>query len=63
MELSKDILQFLFFTGFGGWLALSNIQHGKKLAVMEKVLDALVLRIDLFIKTEVDTLKELVKKN
>lgn len=62
MELSSDIWQIIFVPVLA-WLALTNIQHGKKLAVIEKVLDGLVGRVDLFLKTEVDTLKELVKKN
>lgn len=52
-------------TIYGGvlaWLSLTNIQHGKKLAVIEKVLDGLNYKMDLFLKTEVDTLKELLKK-
>ena len=62
MELSTDLWQLVFLPALA-WLALTNIQHGKKLAVIEKVLDGLVAKVDLFIKTEVDTLRELVKKD
>lgn len=46
-----------------GWLILTNIQHGKKLAVIEKTLDGLVSRMDMFIKSEMDLLKEIIKKD
>jgi hypothetical protein len=60
MEL-KDIWELLFVPVLA-WLALTNIQHGKKLAVIEKTLDQMVSKMDLFLKTEVDTLKELARK-
>lgn len=44
------------------WLSLTNIQHGKKLAVIEKVLDGLVSRFDIFLKNEIDILKDIAKK-
>ena len=53
----------MLFVPVLGWLALTNIQHGKKLAVIDKVLDGLVHKMDLFLKTEIDTLKELTKRN
>lgn len=56
-----EIVCMLFFPVLG-WLALTNIQHGKKLAVIEKVLDGLVHKMDLFLKTEIDTLKEIMNK-
>lgn len=62
MEFNSNLWQIVFVPVLA-WLALTNIQHGKKLAVIEKVLDGLVNRVDLFLKTEVDTLKELVKKD
>lgn len=46
-----------------GYVALTNIQHGKQLAVLQKVVDGLVTKMDLFLKTEIDTLKELAKKS
>lgn len=57
MEIWQDVVLFAVM----GWLSLSNIQHGKKLAVIEKVLDGLVNKMDLFLKSEIDTLKELAK--
>lgn len=57
----KDIWQ-LVFAPVMFWLALTNIQHGKKLAVIEKVLEGLDSKMNLFLKTEIDTLKELAKK-
>lgn len=52
------------------WLSLTIIQQGKKLAVMDTKLDAVEKsvegvngRIDVFLRTEIDTLKELVKKH
>lgn len=53
----------MLFVPVLGWLALTNIQHGKKLAVIEKVLDGLVQKMDMFLKTEIDTLKELMNRN
>jgi hypothetical protein len=57
MEIWQDVVLFSVM----GWLSLTNIQHGKKLAVIEKVLDGLVNKMDLFLKSEIDTLKELAK--
>lgn len=62
MEFNTDLWQIVFIPVLA-WLALTNIQHGKKLAVIEKVLDGLVGKVDLFIKTEVDTLKELARRD
>ncbi len=62
MEFNSDLWQIIFVPVLA-WLALTNIQHGKKLAVIEKVLDGLVNKVDLFIKTEVDTLKELARRD
>lgn len=61
MDFTGDIWQLIFIPVLA-WLALTNIQHGKKLAVIEKVLDGLVTKMDLFLKTEIDTLKELAKR-
>jgi BMFP domain-containing protein YqiC len=58
------------------WLALNNIQHGKKISVMEnmaaqtdktlqnieKQIQSMSNRLDLFLKNELDTLKEILKK-
>jgi hypothetical protein len=62
MQLNGDLWQVVFIPVLA-WLAITNIQHGKKLAVIEKVLDGLVYKMDLFLKTEIDTLKELAKKD
>lgn len=45
-----------------GWLVLSNIQQDKKLAVIETKVDLLTHKVDLFLKTEMDTLKELAAR-
>jgi hypothetical protein len=60
MEAWQAILTL--YGGVLAWLALTNIQHMKKLAIIEKTLDGLVSQVNLFIKTEVDTLKELAKR-
>lgn len=62
MQFNSDLWQIVFVPVLA-WLALTNIQHGKKLAVIEKTLDGLTTKMDLFLKTEVDTLKELAKRN
>lgn len=62
MDFTGDIWQLIFIPVLA-WLALTNIQHGKKLAVIEKVLDGLVTKMDLFLKTEIDTLKELARRD
>lgn len=62
MQFNNDLWQIVFIPVLA-WLALTNIQHGKKLAVIEKVLDGLVNKMDLFLKTEIDTLKDIAKKN
>jgi hypothetical protein len=49
------------FMGVLGWLALTNIQHMKKLAVIEKQLDSLVSRVDQFISNEITALKEIAR--
>lgn len=52
-----------------GYLAVSNNQQGKQLAVMNKQVEILTVQVNnltmhvnMFIKSEVDTLKELVKR-
>lgn len=60
------------FTGIYGlvlsWLSITIIQQGKSMAIMgtkldgiEKSNEAVVRRFDLFLRTEIDTLKELAK--
>jgi len=51
-----------------GFLFLDRMRESKRITVMETKLDAIIKsidllsgRVDLFIKTEVDTLKELAK--
>lgn len=60
---------------FLGWLALSNIQQGKKIVALQtmhssidnkldtvtKAIDKLSNRFDLFLKSELDTLKDIAK--
>lgn len=66
--------QIVFITMYGGvltWLSLTTIQQGKKIAVLqsmdvkldgiEKSVEKISNRFDLFIKTELDSLKELSK--
>lgn len=62
MEFNSYQIWQIVFVPVMAWLALTNIQHGKKLAVIEKVLDGLVTKMDLFLKTEIDTLKEIARK-
>lgn len=57
--------QIVFITMYGGalaWLMLISISHGKKLAVIETVLTEVNLKMNLFLKTEMDTLKELASR-
>jgi len=54
----------IIFGGYAavlGWLALTNIQHMKKLAVIEKQLDTLVSRVDQFISNEITALKDIAR--
>lgn len=58
------------------WLSLNNIQHGKKLAVMEQAsaktdetlkyikesVQDINKRLDLFLKNEIDVLKDILMK-
>lgn len=62
MQFNSDLWQMVLIP-IAGWLILTNIQHGKKLAVIEKTLDGLVSRMDQFIKGEMDLLKEMIKKD
>lgn len=62
MQFNSDLWQMVLIP-IAGWLILTNIQHGKKLAVIEKTLDGLVSRMDQFIKSEMDMLKEIIKKD
>jgi hypothetical protein len=64
--------QVIFVSLYGGvlaWLLLTNIQQTRKTAVIETILnqlmknsDALNLKLDLFLKSEVDTLKAIIEK-
>lgn len=64
--------QVIFVSTYGGalaWLIMTNIQQTKKFAVLETVLnqlmknsDSLNLKVDLFLKSEVDTLKAMMEK-
>lgn len=51
----------LLFGGVIGYLAINSIQQGKQLAVMSKQLDTLQMQVSLFLKNEVDTLKEIAR--
>lgn len=44
-----------------GYLVLSNIQQGKQIAVMSKQLDTITMQLNLFLKSEVDTLKDIAR--
>lgn len=45
-----------------GYLFLQNSQHSKMLAVLNSTVTRLEIKMDLFLKTEIDTLKEIAKK-
>jgi hypothetical protein len=56
------------FIVFGGYLGISNNQHSKQIAVMQKSIDGLrdqvtllSTQVSLFLKNEIDTLKEIAK--
>lgn len=44
-----------------GYLALTSISHGKKINSVGETMDRVEKRFDLFLKTEIDTLKEIAK--
>ena len=53
---------------FAAYLGLSNVQHTKQIAVMQKSIDALsnqvtllATQVNLFLKSEIDTLKDIAK--
>lgn len=58
--------------GWLGWLSLTTIQHGKKIAILQSIQekvngidekqDKLSDRLDIFLKSELDTLKEIAKR-
>lgn len=67
--------QIVFLTIYGGvlaWLSLTTIQHGKKLAVLQNIYktiddikesqDKMSARLDMFLKNEIDLLKDLAKR-
>jgi hypothetical protein len=67
--------QIVFIAVYGGvlaWLSLTTIQHGKKLAVLQNIYqtideikesqDKMSQRMDIFLKTEIDVLKDLAKR-
>lgn len=67
--------QVVFISLYGSvlaWLSLTTIQHGKKLAVLQNIFqtideikknqDKLNDRLDVFLKTEIDTLKDLARR-
>jgi hypothetical protein len=53
---------------FAAYLGLSNVQHTKQIAVMQKSIDnlsnqvtLLATQVNLFLKSEIDTLKEIAE--
>jgi hypothetical protein len=67
--------QIVFIAVYGSvlaWLSLTTIQHGKKLAVLQNIYqtiddikesqDKMSARMDIFLKTEIDVLKDLAKR-
>jgi hypothetical protein len=67
--------QVVFITVYGGvlaWLSLTTIQHGKKLAVLQNIYqtiddikesqEKMNNRLDIFLKNEIDLLKDLAKR-
>lgn len=64
--------QVVFITLYGGvlaYLALSQVQQGKQLSSMATMVEAINKKqermdqkLDLFLKNEIDTLKELVRQ-
>ncbi|HTJ52634.1 MAG TPA: hypothetical protein VL443_24430 [Cyclobacteriaceae bacterium] len=66
---------FIVYGSVLGWLSLSSIRQGKQIVVqqatsgnidrtltaMDKKIDALGVRIDLFMKNEIDVLKDISK--
>lgn len=67
--------QIVFIAVYGSvlaWLSLTTIQHGKKLAVLQNIYqtidaikesqDKMNQRLDLFLKNEIDLLKDLAKR-
>lgn len=65
--------QIVFISLYGGvlaYLAISQIQQGKTLSAMNTMIDQIMKtqerqekKLDLFLKSEIDTLKELVRGN
>lgn len=65
--------QIVFISLYGGvlaYLAISQIQQGKTLSAMNTMIDQILKtqerqekKLDLFLKSEIDTLKELVRGN
>jgi hypothetical protein len=65
--------QIVFISLYGGvlaYLAISQIQQGKILASINTMIDQILRtqerqekKLDLFLKSEIDTLKELVRGN
>lgn len=70
-----QIIVLSIYGPFLGWLALSNIQQGKKIVALQtmnanvaykmdslqKAVDSLSVKMDLFMKSELDTMKEIAK--
>lgn len=45
------------------WLVVSNAQQDRKLAIIETKLDSMKATLELFLKNEMDALKEIIAKN
>lgn len=46
-----------------GYLLMNSIQQGKQIAVLSSTVDQINTKMNLFLKTEIDTLKEIVTQN
>lgn len=44
------------------WLVVSNAQQDRKLAIIETKLDSMKATLELFLKNEMDALKEIIAK-
>lgn len=61
-ELNNNIWQIILIPVLG-WLVLTNIQHGKKLAVIETTLAVLVHTMDVFMDADTKSrLRKLAKR-
>ena len=71
---TKDLYEIIIaiILAWLGWLSLTTIQQGKKITILQSIQekvngisdkqDKLSDRLDLFLKNELDTLKEIAKR-